>query len=54
VSSRDVIVRTDAWPDAVRFYESLLGWRILQRDNNLVGFETGSFRLYVENGPART
>jgi catechol 2,3-dioxygenase-like lactoylglutathione lyase family enzyme len=52
VSSRDVIVRTDAWPEAVRFYESVLGWRVLQRDNHLVGFETGSFCLYVEKGPA--
>jgi catechol 2,3-dioxygenase-like lactoylglutathione lyase family enzyme len=52
VSSRDVIVRTDAWSEAVRFYESVLGWRVSQHDNNMVGFDTGCFCLYVEKGPA--
>ena len=52
VSSRDVILRTVAWSDAVRFYQSVLGWRVSQRDNNMVGFDTGAFCLYVEKGPA--
>jgi hypothetical protein len=37
-SSRDVIVRTEALSDAETFYTSVLG------------FETGSFCLYVESG----
>ena len=49
-SSRDVIVRSDAWPKAVKFYESVLGFQISQRGDGLVGFETGSFCLYVEKG----
>ena len=52
VSSRDIIVRTQAWSDAVHFYESVLGWRVLRRDNTMVGFDTGSFHLYVEKGAA--
>ena len=49
-SSRDVIVRTDAWPSAVKFYQSVLGFPISHRSDGLVGFETGSFCLYVEEG----
>jgi len=49
-SSRDVIIRTDAFAEAVEFYASVLGLRISHRDTNLAGFETGSFCLYVERG----
>lgn len=49
-SSRDVIIRTASWSEAVRFYESVLGFRIASRCEGLIGFETGSFRLYVERG----
>jgi catechol 2,3-dioxygenase-like lactoylglutathione lyase family enzyme len=49
-SSRDVILRTDALAEAVAFYTSVLGFRISSRAANLVGFETGSFCLYVEAG----
>ena len=49
-SSRDVIIRTASWNEAVRFYESVLGFRIASRGEGLIGFETGSFRLYVERG----
>ena len=49
-SSRDVIVRTASWNDAVRFYESVLGFRIASRGEGLIGFETGALRLSVERG----
>jgi hypothetical protein len=49
-SSRDVILRTEAFSEAVEFYASALGLRVSHRDANLVGFETGSFCLYIERG----
>jgi len=49
-SSRDVIIRTDAWADATRFYESVLGLPVSHRSEGLMGFETGAFCLYVEKG----
>lgn len=49
-SSRDVIVRTDNWPAAVAFYNATLGFEVVYRGENMIGFETGSFRLYVEKG----
>ena len=36
----------------VRFYESVLGWPVVHRDKGMVGFESGSFRLYVDPGKA--
>lgn len=50
-SSRDVIIRTNKWAEALRFYESVLGFAVASRDEEMVGFETGAFRLYVEAGP---
>ncbi|HET6325689.1 MAG TPA: VOC family protein [Planctomycetaceae bacterium] len=49
-SSREVILRTPKWTDAVSFYGSILGLPIAYQDATIVGFETGAFRLYVENG----
>lgn len=51
-SSRDVIIRTEAWADAVNFYTSVLGLAAVHRSEGMVGFETGEFRLYVEKGAA--
>ncbi len=51
-SARDIIIRTPSWETAVRFYESVLGLPIVHRDSTLVGFESGSFRLYLEKGAA--
>jgi catechol 2,3-dioxygenase-like lactoylglutathione lyase family enzyme len=51
-SSRDVIIRTESWAEAIRFYETVLGLPVVHRDETLIGFETGSFRLYVERGVA--
>jgi len=49
-SSRDVIIRTDAWADAVTFYGTVLGLPVTSSSETLMGFETGSFCLYVEKG----
>ena len=49
-ASRDVIIRTESFSEAVKFYASVLGLSISHQDPNLVGFETGAFCLYVEKG----
>jgi predicted enzyme related to lactoylglutathione lyase len=49
-SSREVIIRTDAWDEATRFYKSVLGLPITYRSSTMLGFETGAFCLYVEKG----
>jgi len=50
-SGRDVIIRTEAFKDAVTFYTSVLQLPVSFESPNLIGFETGSFCLYVEKGP---
>ncbi|HTX99816.1 MAG TPA: VOC family protein [Bacteroidota bacterium] len=49
-STREVIIRTNNFDEAVRFYGGDLGLPISHRGDSLVGFETGSFCLYVEKG----
>jgi predicted enzyme related to lactoylglutathione lyase len=49
-SSRDVIIQTDNWAGAIEFYETILGFPVTRRSADLVEFETGAFRLYVEKG----
>jgi catechol 2,3-dioxygenase-like lactoylglutathione lyase family enzyme len=49
-SSRDVIIRTGSFTEAVRFYGEILGFTVSSRAEGMVGFETGSFCLYVESG----
>jgi catechol 2,3-dioxygenase-like lactoylglutathione lyase family enzyme len=51
-SSRDVLIQTESFSDAGSFYESVLGLRVSHRSDTMIGFETGSFCLYVEKGPA--
>jgi len=51
-SSRDVILRIRNWTEAVQFYESTLGFKVIHRSDSMVGFETGAFVLYVEKGAA--
>jgi predicted enzyme related to lactoylglutathione lyase len=51
-STRDVILRTEAMSEAARFYETVLGLAVSHRSDGLVGFETGSFQLFVEEGRA--
>lgn len=50
-ASGDVIIRTESFSEAVQFYESVLGLPVVHRSDTLMGFDTGSFRLYVEPGP---
>jgi catechol 2,3-dioxygenase-like lactoylglutathione lyase family enzyme len=47
-STRDVIIRSSDWDRALEFYGSVLSLPVVYRSENLVGFETGSFLLYVE------
>jgi predicted enzyme related to lactoylglutathione lyase len=49
-ASRDIIVRTENWSKALRFYGSVLGLPITEKGETIIGFETGSFCLYVERG----
>ena len=49
-ASRDIIVRTENWSEALNFYGSVLGLPITHQDKTIVGFETGSFCLYVKQG----
>jgi len=51
-ASRDVIIRTTNFRAATRFYATVLGLKAASSGESLVGFETGTFRLYVEEGPA--
>jgi predicted enzyme related to lactoylglutathione lyase len=49
-ASRDVIVRTDTWAEAIHFYGSVLGLPVTYQSESLMGFEAGAFCLYVEKG----
>ena len=49
-STRDVIIRTADWDRALDFYGSVLSLPVVYRSAELVGFETGSFLLYLERG----
>ncbi len=49
-STRDVIIRTEDWAKATKFYKSVLGLAVTHRSKTLMGFETGAFCLYVEKG----
>jgi len=51
-SSRDIIIRTEDWAAASHFYATVLGLPVTHRAEKMLGFETGSFCLYVEPGPA--
>jgi catechol 2,3-dioxygenase-like lactoylglutathione lyase family enzyme len=47
-STRDVIIRNIDWQRALDFYGSVLSLPVVYRSEDLVGFETGSFLLYLE------
>lgn len=51
VSSRDVVIRTGSLAEAERYYGGVLGFAVVYRGDGIIGFETGSFRLYAEQGP---
>ena len=47
-STRDIIIHTSKFEEAVRFYEKVMALPITMRSGKLVGFETGSFQLFVD------
>jgi predicted enzyme related to lactoylglutathione lyase len=49
-ATRDIIIRTERFGEASRFYESVLGLKKFYDTESMVGFETGAFKLYVERG----
>ena len=49
-ASRDIIIRTENWAEALQFYRSVLNLPMMEQGDTIVGFETGSFCLYVEQG----
>ena len=51
-STRDVIIRTPDAKAAADFYQQVLGLSITQRVGDIVGFETGTLQLFVEQGDA--
>jgi predicted enzyme related to lactoylglutathione lyase len=51
-STRDFIIRTEAFDAAVEFYQTELGLTMQRVNENMVGFDTGAFMMYVEKGPA--
>jgi catechol 2,3-dioxygenase-like lactoylglutathione lyase family enzyme len=51
-STREVVIRTEAWAEATDFYRSVLGLPVAYETPTMLGFETGAFRLYVEKGAA--
>jgi catechol 2,3-dioxygenase-like lactoylglutathione lyase family enzyme len=49
-SSRDVLIQTERMDAAAKFYENVLGLKVIERSEQMVGFETGSFRLFIGKG----
>lgn len=47
-STRDIIIHTGEFEEAVRFYEEVLALPVTMKSGKLVGFETGSFQLFVD------
>ena len=47
-STRDIIIHTGKFEEAVRFYEEVLALPVTMKSEKLVGFETGSFQLFVD------
>ena len=54
-STRDIIIHTAKFDEAVRFYRDILGLATTMNSEKLVGFETGAFQLFVDGrSPLRT
>ena len=49
-ASRDILIQTPDLDVAAAFYERMLGLAVFHRDDNLVGLEAGSFRLFLDRG----
>ena len=50
MSSRDVLIQTNSMDSAAAFYQNVLGLKMIERSEQLIGFETGSFRLFIDKG----
>ncbi len=51
-SNRDIIIQIADMDAAASFYETVMGLKPFQQSPQLTGFETGSFRLFLEPGSA--
>jgi catechol 2,3-dioxygenase-like lactoylglutathione lyase family enzyme len=49
-STRDIIIQTNKFTEAIHFYKNVMRFPVTQQSEKLLGFETGSFCLYVEPG----
>jgi catechol 2,3-dioxygenase-like lactoylglutathione lyase family enzyme len=49
-SSRDVLIQTKKMDAAEKFYENVMGFKVFTRNDHIIGFETGSFRLFLDKG----
>jgi len=49
-SSRDILIQTKKMDAAEKFYEKVLGFQVIERSEQLIGFETGSFRFFIDKG----
>lgn len=49
-SSRDVLIQSNKIDEAALFYEKILGFNFIKGDDQIIGFETGSFRLFIDRG----
>jgi len=49
-STRDLVVRTESWDEAIHFYGAVLGFSVCHDGPGIRGFDTGSLRLFVEKG----
>src|SRR5579871_1223486 len=50
-SCRDVLIQTEDLAAAERFYSEVMGLECTYKTDTMLGFETGAFALYVEQGP---
>jgi catechol 2,3-dioxygenase-like lactoylglutathione lyase family enzyme len=49
-TSRDILIQTKKMATATKFYEQVLGFKVIERSDQLIGFETGSFRFFIDKG----
>lgn len=49
-STRDVIIKVPDMQQAQDFYTGVMGLKQTERYESCIGFETGGFRLFVEQG----
>ena len=49
-SSRDILIQTNKTDTAAKFYEKVLGFQVIERSEQMIGLETGSFRFFIDKG----